>query len=108
MLLEQTVTVYRADGTRHVIKNCQFLLQKGQAIDIHGSRLKDRFSLIVRGGQDLRPGDRILEGIGPVEFNWQEFIPENVEGLVTVGFVQPFYWAGRVSHTEAGGYYDRY
>lgn len=108
MLLDQTVTVYRRDGTRKVVDNCQFILKKGQTVDIHGQRQRDKFSLIARGGVDLRPGDRVLQGIGPEQVQWMEFIPEKVDGLVTVGYVQPFYWAGRVSHIEAGGFYEGY
>lgn len=107
MLLEQTVTIYRRDGTRRVISGCQFLRQNAHAVDIHGQRQRDKFSLIVQGAADLRPGDKVVEGVAP-DRPWQELIPERIQGLVTVGYVQPFYWAGRISHTEAGGLYERY
>ena len=108
VLLNQQVTVYREDGTRFVIPRCQFVLQKGYQVDINGQRLRHRFTLIAKAPVGLRPGDRVLPGIGPEQVDWQEFIPEKVDGLVTVGYVQPFFWAGKVSHVEAGGYYDRY
>lgn len=106
--MQQTVTVYRGDGTRRVLPGCQFILNRRQDVDLMGRHLKPRFSLIVKGAQDLRPGDRIMEGIGPEQFDWDAFVPENVENLVSVGYVQPFYWQGKVCHTEAGGFYDRY
>ena len=103
-LLDQTVTVYRADGTRQVIENCQLLVKKSLKTDHWGTENRDKFTLIVRGQRDLRPGDRLLEGVGPETVDFQNFLPER--GLChRIDFVQPFFWNGKVSHMEAGGGY---
>ncbi len=107
-LLGQTVTVYRADGTRKIVENCQLLSKSGVYTDMQGTRLRDRFSLIVRGSCDLRPGDRVIAGIGPETVDWNRFLPETVEGVCQIGYVQPFFFGGKVSHVEAGGQHDRY
>ena len=107
-LLSQQVTVYRSDGSRRVLTDCHFELKEEVTQDALGHHLHRRFILIARGNPDLKPGDRVQEGIGPGEIDWQIYIPEQVPGLVTVGYVKPFYWGSRISHTEAGGVYDRY
>ena len=107
-LFGQTVTVYRADGSRRVIPACALQRKHGYFTDEQGTRLRDRFTLIVPGAWDLRPGDRLLEGVGPDRVDWAAFLPETVEGVCQIGYVQPFFWAGRVTHVEAGGQYDRY
>lgn len=103
-LLQQTVTVYRADGTRQVIENCQLTVKKGLKTDHLGTVNKDRFTLIVRGDQDLRPGDCLMAGIGPETVDFKSFLPEK-GGCYRIDFVQPFFWNGKVSHMEAGGGY---
>ncbi len=103
-LLNQTVTVYRADGTRQVIENCQLCVKKGLHTDHLGTQYRDRFTLIVRGSHDLRPGDRLTPGIGPEAVDWSSFLPE-MGKVYRIGYVQPFFWNGKVSHMEAGGGY---
>ena len=103
-LLKQTVTVYRADGTRKVIENCQFCPKKGLRTHEFGTDLQDRFTLILRGQQDLRPGDRIVPGIGPERVDFKNLLPEKGR-VYRIDFVQPFFWNGQVSHMEAGGGY---
>lgn len=102
-LLNQTVTVYRADGTRQVLESCQLCVKKGLHTDHLGTEKRDSFTLIVRGERDLRPGDRLLAGVGPQTVDWAAFLPE-LGACYRVDYVQPFFWQGKVSHMEAGGY----
>lgn len=102
-LLNQTVTVYRNDGVRQVLPKCQLFVKKGLSTGSMGTVLKDRFTLIIRGHYDLRPGDRVMEGIGPAQVHWESFLPE-MGKCYRIDYVQPFYWQGKVSHMEAGGY----
>lgn len=103
-LLQQTVTVYRADGTRRVMENCQLCVKKALKTDHLGTESRDRFSLIVRGERDLRPGDRLVEGIGPETVDFKSLLPERGK-CYRIEYVQPFFWNGRISHMEAGGGY---
>ena len=107
-VLSQTVTVYRADGTRRVIKNCQLERKKKICTDEQGTGCRDQFRLYVRGDCGLCPGDRLVEGIGPETVDWQTFLPETAEGVCCVAYVQPYFMGGSVTHVEAGGSYDRY
>ena len=100
-LLSQTVTVYGSDGRREVLENCSLTVRRGIQTDCGGTERKDRFTAIFRGAVHVRPGDRILEGVGP-ERDFKELIPE-CTGALRVQYVQPFFWNGRVSHTEVGG-----
>lgn len=103
-LLNRIVTVYRADGTRQVIHNCQLSVRKGLKTHHFGTENRDRFTLIVRGQYDLRPGDRVVEGVGPDAVDFKSFLPEM--GLCyRIDYVQPFFWNGKISHMEAGGSY---
>lgn len=101
-LLSQTVTVYRADGTRQVLDNCYFTAKKGHATDHFGTACRDGCTLIVRGSCNLKPGDRVMEGIGPEQVEWDRFLPE-LGACHRIDYVQPFFLNGRVSHVEAGG-----
>ena len=103
-LMQQTVTVYRGDGQRFILDACQFCPKKSTKIDTFGTSQNDRFTLIVRGGHDLRPGDRVMPGIGPETVDFKNLLPEK-EHVYRVDFVQPFFWNGKVSHMEAGGGY---
>ena len=103
-LLQQTVTVYRGDGKRLILDACQFCPKKSTEIDTFGTRQNDRFTLIVRGDQDLRPGDRVVPGIGPETVDFKNLLPEKGH-VYRIDFVQPFFWNGKVSHMEAGGGY---
>ncbi len=103
-LLKQTVTVYRADGTRRVLEHCQLCVKKALKTDHLGTENRDRFTLIVRGQHDLRPGDRLMEGMGPETVDWAAFLPEK-GNVYRIDYVQPFFWNGQVSHMEAGGGY---
>ena len=107
-LCQQTVTVYRMqDGQVHrqVIPNCSFSVQEEQQTGLMGAQILRRFLLIVPGAsQQVFVGDRIMGGIGPLvtAAQWADFIPSCVDGLVQVGYAQPFYQDGVMCHTEAG------
>ena len=103
-LLKQTVTVYGGDGKRLILDSCQLFPKKSSKIDTFGTVQNDRFTLIVRGCHDLRPGDRVVPGIGPEEVDFKNLLPEK-GNVYRIDFVQPFFWNGKVSHMEAGGGY---
>ena len=104
-LLNQTVTVYRADGTRKVLENCYLAVKHRLSTDHCGTCNRNSFTLIVRGSADLRPGDRLMPGIGPETVTWERLLPETGP-VYRVGYAQPFFWNGRISHMEAGGTND--
>lgn len=106
-LCNQTVTVYRLENgkvSRRVLENAWYQWQTEQVTDEMGTRQERKFSLILPGTDDLLPGDRIFDGIGPeiTEKNWPAFIPVQVTGLSQVQYVKPCYWQGTLCHTEAG------
>ena len=100
-LMSHTVTVYRPEGTREVLRNCSFQLRCGEKTDHLGTQLQNRFTLILRGSANIKPGDRIMEGVGP-ELDFDSVLPELLPAY-RVAYVQPFFWGGRVSHMEVGG-----
>ena len=102
-LCDQTVTLYGIrDGgiLRRVVENCYLTAGTGITENTFGkSRLK-KFLLIIPGDFDLLPGDRIYDGIGPEEVNWQTFVPAFTEDLYEVGLVKKGRWEGEVTHVE--------
>ena len=105
-LCTQTVTVYRkSKGTlqRLVVDGCYYIWEDVTVTDVAGTRFERRFLLIMPGRcQRVFPGDRIYNGVGPEEVNWQEFIPVNVAGLSETAYVRPSWWGAEVCHVEAG------
>ncbi len=100
-LCQQTVTLYRKDGTRLVLEGCALQNQDRQYYNAHGRVHRRRFLLVVPGDRELKLGDRVLEGIGPEEVDWKQFVPELVPGLVELGNVRKLLWEGQVTHWEA-------
>ena len=102
-LCNQTVTLYgMREGKlqRKVLDNCCFAPETGEKAELSGkSRLKT-FLLIIPGDADLQPGDRVYEGIGPEEVNWQTFVPACSENLYEIGRVKKQLWEGEVTHVE--------
>ena len=104
----QTVTCYRLiDGQvqRQVLKNCYYHYRDEKIETDTGSRWVRKFLLIQPGEKQMVfPGDRILAGEGPevTAEQWATFLPVNVPALGQVAYATPWYWAGRISHTEAG------
>jgi len=104
----QTVTVYRKtrEGiTRTELPNCYIQWQEEESYDRLGRQVQRKFLLIQPGEcQQVFPGDRVLEGIGPEISNgeWHTFTPELVDGLGEVAYAKPYTWQGVFCHTEAG------
>ena len=102
-LCDQTVTLYGIrDGEilRRVVENCYLAAESAIAENTFGkSRLK-KFLLIIPGDQDLQPGDRVFDGIGPETVDWQTFVPAFTGGLYEIGRVKKQFWENEVTHTE--------
>ena len=102
-LCQQTVTVYGIrSGTllRRVVENCHLAAESGIRETIHGKSRLNKFLLIIPGDYDLQPGDRVFDGIGPEEVNWQTFVPAFTQGLYEVGRVKKQLWDAEVTHVE--------
>lgn len=107
-LCDRTVTIYRRQAeqiARLVVDNCYFSRQEETSFNTLGCHKETAFQLIIPGSiQQVFPGDRVIEGIGP-EISlqqWSGFIPAKVAGLVEVAYAMPCYWAGEICHVEAG------
>ena len=101
----QTVTLYRnaPEGiTRQVLQGCFYSWRIEQTEDAQGVRQQTKFLLVIPGGCDIRPGDRVFDGIGPERVDWARFLPVNVAGLSQVAYVTPCYFGSVLCHTEAG------
>ena len=104
----QTVTVYRktADSIiRAVLSDCCIQWEDGISYERSGGRQERKFLLIQPGeDQQVFPGDRVLEGIGPeiTREQWPRFVPELVDGLGEAAYAKAYRWQGRFCHTEAG------
>ena len=100
-LCAQTVTVYRGQQ-RQVAENCHLSRQISTPTENYGKSEEKKFLLIIPGDFPLQPGDRIYDGIGPTEVDWDTFIPALVPELYEVSFAKPCFWDGEVTHWEAG------
>lgn len=100
-LCDQTVTVYRGQQ-RQVAENCHLSRQISTPTENYGKSEEKKFLLIIPGDFPLQPGDRIYDGIGPMEVDWDTFIPALVPELYEVSFAKPCFWDGEVTHWEAG------
>ena len=102
----QTVTVYRKTGDRilrQVLQGCYYCFRDRVVHDELGRRMQRNFLLIAPGKeQSVFAGDRILEGIGPEEVDWNRFIPSLVFGLSEAQYANLCTWEGIPCHTEAG------
>ena len=87
---------------RQVVSNACLQVKISTPTENYGKSLEKKFRLIIPGDFPLEPGDRIYEGIGPGEVDWQRFVPALVPGLYECSFVSPCLWAGQVTHWEAG------
>ncbi len=109
-LCRQTVTVYHQEGekyTRNVYKQAFLDYKKTVSVDKTGSKEANSFLLVIPGEtQTVFVGDKVCEGVGPEIADreaWAAFKPNQVPGLVVVGYADPKKWNGRIVHTEAGG-----
>ena len=106
-LCHQTVTVYHREGekiSRRVITGCYYDWKKIQKAEGEGIHRDTAFLLILPSGEQLEPGDRIYDGIGPeIDMDgWAAFIPPAIPGLSEVAYVLPCYFEGKLCHVEAG------
>lgn len=105
-LCRQTVTIYHREKEsvrRQVVRNAFLQWQDAEVTDSLGRRMEQRFLLILPGNQQqVFPGDRIMEGEGPVTDDWQLLIPGKQFRLGEVNYASPCYWQGSLCHTEAG------
>ncbi len=108
-LCNQTVTIYHRtkEGiSRRVVKNAFLQWQDMEETDSLGRRMEQRFLLILPGDV-VFPGDRVMEGEGPVTENWGLLMPGKIPRLGEVNYAQPCYWQGKLCHTEAGRRWKR-
>ena len=100
-LCNQTVTRYRKVGDaveRRVLNGC-FYRYSDHADEEQFLR---KFLLICPGAEAIRPGDRVFDGIGPEQVQWETFLPVNVPGLSEAAYAAPWHWQGEIAHWEAG------
>ena len=101
-LCRQTVTVYRFSRgklQRLVVRGCYYAYE--ERMELGGF---DRKCLLIMPGdcQRVFAGDRIFDGIGPEEVDWEQFIPVHVEGLSEIAYTRPWFYGGSIQHVEAG------
>ena len=102
-LCQQTVTVYQKKGeaiSRKIAENCYFSQNISTPTEPYGKSKEKKFLLIIPGDFDLQPGDRIYDGIGPEEVEWQMFVPAFTDDLYEVGRVKKQQWENEVTHVE--------
>ena len=107
-MCSQTATVYRKTEkgvSRVEIPNCFLQWQDEVEYDSLGRKQERKFLLIQPGDAQLVfPGDRVLEGIGPVIplEEWAAFLPTRIPKLGEVAYATVYHWQGAFCHTEAG------
>ena len=100
-LCNQTVTLYRRVGDtveRRVLEGCFYHYEDV----LTQERFARKFTLIHPGAEEIRPGDRVFDGVGPEQVVWAEFLPVCVAGLSEVSYAKPWYLDGKIAHWEAG------
>lgn len=100
-LCDRTVTLYRRTGDqveRRVLQGCFYRYEDCADEE----RFVRKCLLIWPGAEDIRPGDRVLEGVGPEIVVWEQFLPICVPGLSEVDYAAPWYVDGQLVHWEAG------
>ena len=103
-LCNMTVTVYHREGlTRQVIDGVHYEFTDRREVTGGIARVSRSFHLVVPGQCNIRPGDKVLLGIGPEEIHWEDMMVETVPTLGLVTSVQPRYYQGKLCHTEARG-----
>ena len=103
-LCQDTVTVYHREGlTRQVLEGVHYEFTNRREV-VGGIAQKSRtFHLVIPGGYDICPGDKVLLGVGPEISRWDDLLPETHDTLGIVTSVQPRYYHGRLIHTESRG-----
>lgn len=106
-LCNQTVTVYHRETlARTVVENAYYDYRHEETIEEGQADSSVRFTLIVPGRLDVRPGDKVRPGCGPVlagKAQWMLLTAGALPGLGIVKSVSPKYWKGTVCHTEIKG-----
>jgi len=101
----QRVTVYHRtrDGVqRRVIDGCYYDWKVVRQPTLEGVQEETVFLLILPPGERIEPGDRVYDGTGPEQVDWQSFLPATVPGLSQTAWVRPCYIGSSLHHTEAG------
>lgn len=104
----QTVTVYRKTSAgiqRTELSGCFLQWEDTVSYNRLGGQRERKFLLIQPGRcQQVFPGDRVMEGIGPeiTEGEWATFVSELVDNLGEVAYAKVYRWQGSFCHTEAG------
>lgn len=100
-LCHKTVTVYhrQADAvTRQVLTGVYYVQTDCHYQESWGVQQKKKFLLIVPGQRQMVfAGDRIFEGVGDEVADW-----DSLMDLPEVAYATPWYWEGKICHTEAG------
>ena len=100
-----TVAVYRKEKgkvSRQVVERCFYRYWEERSETPEGVRAERKCLLIAPGVIDIDTGDRVYDGIGPVEVEWDGFVPAAVPGLSQIDWVRPWFVHGKLHHTEAG------
>ena len=100
-LCDRTVTLYRRVSdtvARRVLEGCFYRYEDRVTED----RFVRTFLLIHPGSEEICPGDRVFDGVGPETVNWEAFLPVQIPGLSQVAYAAPWYWDGKIAHWEAG------
>ena len=102
-LCRMTVTVYhRADGSRHILNNVHYEFTDERTV-VKGQAVRSRsFLLVIPGGWDIAPGDKVVLGEGPEDCSWQQ-LNGAIPTLGVVVSVKPRYLNGQLCHMEARG-----
>ena len=103
-LCDRTVTIYRREAgvvSRRVAAGCFYRWEDSRQEDGGGLAFHRKFLLIQPGAEEIRPGDRVYDGIGPELVDWEQFLPENVPGLSVVANAGPRYFDGKLVHYQA-------
>ena len=100
-LCDRTVTLYRkcGDGVkRWVLEGCFYRYED----QITEERFDRKFVLVYPGAEEICPGDRVFDGVGPEQVVWAEFLPIRVPGLSEAAYASAGHWQGKIVHWEAG------
>ena len=103
-LCQMTVTVYHREGlTRQVLEGAHYEFTTRREVENGIAAVTRSFHLVIPGSCDIRPGDKVLLGIGPEITRWEDLTVETTDTLGLVTAVQPRYYQGVLCHTEARG-----
>ena len=103
-LCTMTVTVYHREGlTRQVLEGVHYEFTDTQTTAQGRSTAGRDFLLVVPGGSGLKPGDKVVLGLGPELTAWEDLNTGSVATLGVAKSVRPRYFRGRLCHTEIRG-----